>query len=54
MKKINIVELLYFSECASWKEAEKLLQEVLKELKINIDILMINVKSKREALKYLF
>lgn len=47
-KNINI-ELLYFDDCPSWKNALDILEESLKKLGISQDVSLIPVETQEEA-----
>jgi len=47
-QKLNI-ELLYFDDCPSWKNAIDILEESLKKLGIFQDISLISVETQEEA-----
>ena len=51
---ISRIELLYFKECPSWKKALSNLEEIIQELDINNEIIMINVETNEDAIKYEF
>lgn len=54
MKKENVVELLYTDECPFWKETLKLINEVIADLKADVTIKKVRVKSEEDAKKLKF
>lgn len=53
MNKIQI-QILYFPDCPIYKELEKLVKEVVRELGIDADLELINIQTKEEAEEYHF
>lgn len=53
MTKTNI-QILYFPDCPIYKELEKLVRDVIRELGINADLELINIQTKEDAEKYHF
>jgi len=52
--KINNIELMFFEGCPSWKEAHQHLVDILKSQGINIEIILRNIETNKEAVKYQF
>lgn len=48
------IKILYFPDCPIYKELDKLVKEVMKELNIDADLELINIQTKEEAEKYHF
>jgi len=48
------IEILHTDDCPSYKEATRLIKEILKEEKIKAEIKMILIKTDEEAKKYKF
>jgi glutaredoxin len=54
MKKENVVEILYTDECPFWKETLRLISEVIADLKTDVTIKKVKVKSEEDAKKLKF
>lgn len=44
------IELLYFDDCPNWQLSEQFLREAIDELKLEAEILLINVKDNNGAI----
>lgn len=54
MKKENVVEVLYTDECPFWKETLKLIKEVIADLKTEVTVKKVRVRSEEDAKKLKF
>jgi hypothetical protein len=54
MKNISEIELMYFENCPSWKEAFQHLSELINDLNLEMSILLKNIETNEEAAKYEF
>ena len=50
-EKTMVIEMLYFGDCPSWKNALDILNESLKKLRISQDIALIPVETQDEAVE---
>ena len=50
----NTIEVLYFDDCPSWKNAQTILIELLEKLEISPEIILIKVETEEEAIKNKF
>jgi len=48
------IQILYFPDCPIYKELEKLVKEVVRELGLDADLKLINIQTKEDAEKYHF
>ena len=53
-QNINLVELLFFDDCPSWKIALKNIKEALSQLEISINVSLIHINSYSDAQKHAF
>lgn len=48
------IKILYFPDCPIYKELEKLIKEVVRELGLDADLELVNIQTEDDAEKYHF